>query len=320
MSDNEREKFEEIFPVPKNVEWNPEWCGLGRYEPVNSLLDRDSPESADIQNQRWIGWKTARAQPTETPAARWREYGEEDPCGEDTYNCERAKLCMGHLTDDELANEVFLYNHRAGHQSMGYLTAAKERIRWLSRKLEGEISEGDAENIGAPTQRDEWIDARAFTKWSENIIRELDPHGNGMVPEELAKEAMALPILAQQSSAQGDVEPVGQVVGVRDHDGAFTVGGFDYLPNCGDLVYTRPPRAGVPDGDTGLQEVTNKVCQHIPEEMILSLCMENGAAWVELVDRDGDSLSLPESSDKSLSEQIEDALHSGLEWSHSHES
>jgi|GEM_PF-6396649 len=136
MSRTEREKFEDIFPVPKNVRWNPEWLGQGRYEPVNSILQRDAPEAAYIHHQLWTGWKTAREQPTETPAARWRENGEADPCGEDSYNCERANLCMGHLTDDELANEVFLYNHRIGLRSAGYLTAAKERIRWLSRKLE----------------------------------------------------------------------------------------------------------------------------------------------------------------------------------------
>lgn len=135
MSDNYRNKFEQIFPVPKNVQWNPDWCGQGRYQPVNSLLHRDAPESADIQNQRWIGWKAACEQPTETPAAQWRERGDADPCG-NIYNRERASLWMGHLTDDELANEVYRYNHRTGHESMSYLTAAKDRIRWLSRKLE----------------------------------------------------------------------------------------------------------------------------------------------------------------------------------------
>ena len=65
---------------------------------------------------------------TETPAARWREQGEPDPHG-DQYNCERAKLCKGDLTDDELANAVYL------NPGIGNLTAAKERIRWLSRAL-----------------------------------------------------------------------------------------------------------------------------------------------------------------------------------------
>ncbi|WP_328184662.1 hypothetical protein [Marinobacter sp. OP 3.4] len=73
-----------------------------------------------------------------TPAARWRENGEPDPHGE-RYNGERASLCRGDVTDDELANEVYLYPH------IGNLTAAKERIRWLSRKL----VEVEALDIGA---------------------------------------------------------------------------------------------------------------------------------------------------------------------------
>jgi hypothetical protein len=69
-----------------------------------------------------------------TPAANWREDGAKDPFG-DQYNCERSELAMGYLTDDELANEVFLYDHHNGLASMPRPTAAKERIRWLSRKL-----------------------------------------------------------------------------------------------------------------------------------------------------------------------------------------
>lgn len=40
---------------------------------------------------------------------------------------------FGKMSDDELANAVYLYDHRNGLSSMFYLTAAKERIRWLSR-------------------------------------------------------------------------------------------------------------------------------------------------------------------------------------------
>mgnify|MGYP003630960618 CR=1 FL=1 len=78
---------------------------------------------------------------TETPGARWREAGEPDPHG-DLFNQERARLCMGHVTDDELANEVFL------KPTIGNLTAAKERIRWLSRRLEASRAEqGDEEKL-----------------------------------------------------------------------------------------------------------------------------------------------------------------------------
>lgn len=70
-----------------------------------------------------------------TPAADWREAGEHDPFG-DRYNCDRDALPMGNVTDDALANQLFVCDHRHDMQSITLLTAGKERIRWLSRQLE----------------------------------------------------------------------------------------------------------------------------------------------------------------------------------------
>lgn len=78
-----------------------------------------------------------------TAGARWREAGQEDPF-QDRYDCERSDLPLGHMTDDELANAVFMHDHRSldissslngEPTSIGLLTAAKERIRYLSRRL-----------------------------------------------------------------------------------------------------------------------------------------------------------------------------------------
>lgn len=75
MNNEERARFEQEFPVPRNVWWNPEWCGEGRYEWVNVLLQDDSPENAHIQQQRWIGWQAARAQDGGEPVAdNWQEF------------------------------------------------------------------------------------------------------------------------------------------------------------------------------------------------------------------------------------------------------
>jgi hypothetical protein len=81
----------------------------------------------------------------QTPAANWRVDGEPDPHG-GHYDCERAALCMGGLTDDELANAAYMnYDRNPSMQEMMegrafrpivYMTAVKERIRWLSRALE----------------------------------------------------------------------------------------------------------------------------------------------------------------------------------------
>lgn len=81
----------------------------------------------------------------QTPAAHWREKGEPDPHG-NRFNCERHELTKGDLTDDELANEVFLRNY-----DIATLQAGKDRIRWLSRlseKLQRENDEKTARIIG----------------------------------------------------------------------------------------------------------------------------------------------------------------------------
>lgn len=99
-----------------------------------------------------------------TPGARWAAIGEPDPHGT-RYDCERAALVMGDLTDDELANAVFMHGNErqtmaeligGATPAIAYLTAAKDRIRWLSRALAAAESlsaqhspggQGDAQTI-----------------------------------------------------------------------------------------------------------------------------------------------------------------------------
>lgn len=88
----------------------------------------------------------------QTPAAEWREQGHADPHGT-RYNCERAALTMGDMTDDQLANAVYTHGDTKpslqdllkgeAHMPIAYLTAAKDRIRWLSRALEASLAEAD---------------------------------------------------------------------------------------------------------------------------------------------------------------------------------
>ena len=86
-----------------------------------------------------------------TPAALWAvEAASEDPFPE-LINKERGSLVLGNHTDDQLANEVFLYGDMSTEEkaramitgkcsSVAYLTAGKERIRWLSRHLESALA------------------------------------------------------------------------------------------------------------------------------------------------------------------------------------
>ena len=57
-----------------------------------------------------------------------------------------------------------------------------------------------------------------------------------------------------------------------------------------------------------LQTIANDVCGNIPEEWVISLRMEFGSAWVEASNPDYEAATLPDSADKSLLEQIGDAL------------
>ena len=62
------------------------------------------------------------------------------------------------------------------------------------------------------------------------------------------------------------------------------------------------------DGQTLVHSMANAVCRHLPEGYELRLCMENGAAWVDLRNPDGDCVELPDAADKSLEKQVNDAL------------
>ena len=93
------------------------------------------------------------ARRVETPSSHWSADGKPDPHGK-TYDCERAGLHMGNMTDDELANGAFLNYDQplnvagilAGtcHSPIAWMTAVKDRIRWLSRSLEKVAAERDA--------------------------------------------------------------------------------------------------------------------------------------------------------------------------------
>lgn len=119
-----------------------------------------------------------------TPGATWREKGEADPHGT-RYNCERAALTLGILTDDELANGAFLAYDRQpsvdellsgkGFTPIVWMTAVKDRIRWLSRKL------AEAEVRPAPAAGDA-LDALRELVECDNIKKRIASM-QGYIPE-----------------------------------------------------------------------------------------------------------------------------------------
>lgn len=82
----------------------------------------------------------------DTPPNRWSLNGEEDQFA-DYLSKKRKDLTLGQYTDDELANGVYMNGdgpidlrkmqdpNADYYPPIAWLTAGKERIRWLSRKL-----------------------------------------------------------------------------------------------------------------------------------------------------------------------------------------
>lgn len=82
----------------------------------------------------------------DTPAAAWLAQGRPDPHG-DRYDCARAALIGGEMTDDEVADAIYL------DPSEKTMTIAKDRIRWLSRQLVGALaSTGNVPEIPAAAE------------------------------------------------------------------------------------------------------------------------------------------------------------------------
>jgi hypothetical protein len=96
---------------------------------VKAFNTRGNPEEA---YQAVMGHLQAEVAPLlrhATPSSFWKAEGKEDPHGT-YYERERALIAKGHLTDDEVANAVYM------SPGISNLTCAKERIRWLSRALD----------------------------------------------------------------------------------------------------------------------------------------------------------------------------------------
>jgi len=76
-----------------------------------------------------------------TPDAAWRFFGQPDP-HLDRFNVERSRLPGGDLTDDQVAFQTAMIC-REEMMFEPKLSVARDRIRWLSRKL--------AEAVGSKT-------------------------------------------------------------------------------------------------------------------------------------------------------------------------
>jgi hypothetical protein len=70
--------------------------------------------------------------------------------------------------------------------------------------------------------------------------------------------------------------------------------------------------AAAADGQMLVRDLANRVCAELPERFVLRLCMERGAAWIELDGLVGGAL--PDAADKSVEKQVNDALCVACGW------
>lgn len=140
------------------------------------------PEQSDGTGDFWLDgqWVTSEisgnfvdrlVSVSGTPAHRWSA----DPHA-GRYDGERADLAMGDLTDDELANGAFMNYDRplniegilAGTHSspIAWMTAVKDRIRWLSRKLDESLMHAEFERQCKRRLEDELVGVKqALAVW-----------------------------------------------------------------------------------------------------------------------------------------------------------
>lgn len=121
------------------------WLKLKAY---SVSMDEAIDAIPNVRSLLMASWNAA-ANPS-TPSSHWRKNGEPDPHA-GHYDQERAALTLGKFTDDELANAAFMnYDVRPALQDIVdgkayspivYMTAVKDRIRWLSRALDRALSE-----------------------------------------------------------------------------------------------------------------------------------------------------------------------------------
>jgi hypothetical protein len=133
---------------------------------------------------------------TSTPSSNWKETGAEDPHGS-RFDVERGQLVLGHLTDDEMANAVYMHgNAKLTHAQIlagelmphAYLTGARDRIRWLSRALEKALAaltkmtqdrDERLKNNLALRARNEWLEERLKT--ANDLFNDI--HGSDLKPD-----------------------------------------------------------------------------------------------------------------------------------------
>jgi hypothetical protein len=63
-----------------------------------------------------------------------------------------------------------------------------------------------------------------------------------------------------------------------------------------------------------LDEAMQKAAGHLPDGWTVGVVCERGAGWIELHNPAGDQINFDSSPDKTLAEQVDDAILEALSW------
>jgi hypothetical protein len=284
-----REEFERNFPEAAGVSFNE---GLQMYTPGVY----GSPYNGKL-NAIWRGWQAAKPKFTALCHSKTKQIGSP----------------VGYLVQNEAGALAAVHN-------LG-------RVTWLDDCVAGPVEKAArAQDSGClDAQKEFWRKTEAF---ADEFIDGYEFRGDegDYTPDEkeslLIKDCVAglLCVMEENGFIGSRAQDGGELirygiewVGPKDpiavpmEDGYWTPW---HLAN----EKLSPPSAVVPKDDLLLQDVANKICEHLPEGFELRLCMENGAAWIELSDDHGNGRTLPEIDDVCVAVQLNNALCVACGW------
>lgn len=133
--------------------------------------------------------------------------------------------------------------------------------------------------------------------------------GRRTADAELTTEYVDWPASAGQPGVADREVKLGEIAKHHDYSAA---GLLDWSPDAKwHRAAARAIRLSIDPSPT-VSAMSNRACSLLPHGYGVRVCLERDAGWVELIDENGNGVLLPDQSDKTIDEQIEDALQEAI--------